>query len=537
MRWSQGFADYAIDFIQCLRHGDDFYGQPFTLLPWQREAVGRFYGTLRDHEDYRQYQYLYLETPKKNGKSELAAAMGLLHTFADGAMCGEVYLVAADRDNASIIFNAALSMLDQCPTLKKRAKIKESTREIVDTVSKTRMKVLSAEAYSKHGYKPTCVIFDELHAQPNRDLWDIMTFGAGSARKQPVWIVLTTAGDDPDRNSIGWEIHEKARKILDYRAGKTEGNYDNPIWLPYIFGMPDDPEEAAKVDIYDESLWYRINPSLGVTIPIETLRQEALDARQSEAAERLFRWLRLNQWIAVKTVGWLPLTVYDAAEEQLPEETLRGKKCYIGMDLSSTTDLTAITLLFPPQPGLPKWHASFQAWIPEDGMKEREKRDHVPFRLWREQGYIDATPGDCVDYDYIQSCILQAARENQAARLGTDQWNSRMLTQQLSQTQAMEGTEIVEIPQTMAGLSAAMKTIERLLRKREMTHQKNPCARWCFGNVRCAVDGNENIKPMKNKSIGRIDITVSWIIAMAAALLDGEVVDKNAAIMAEDWSM
>lgn len=543
MRWSQGYADYAVDFVQCLKHGDDFYGQPFVLLPWQREAVEKFYGTLRDGEDYRQYQYLYLEIPKKNGKSELAAALGLLHTFGDGAMCGEVYVVAADRDNASIIFGAALSMLEQCPTLKKRARIKESTREIVDTVSRTKMKVLSAEAYSKHGYKPTCVIFDELHAQPSRDLWDIMTFGAGSARKQPVWIVLTTAGDDPDRNSIGWEIHEKARHILEYRAGRTEGNYDNPVWLPYIFGMPDDPEEAAALDIYDEALWYRVNPSLGVTIPIETLRQEALDARQSPAAERLFRWLRLNQWIAVKTVGWLPLTVFDATGEDIPEVTLAGKKCYIGTDLSSTTDLTAATLLFPPQPGLTRWYAIFRAWIPEEAMKEREKRDHVPFRLWRDAGFVHATTGDCVDYDYIEAQITKDARIYRTAedvrverrvRLGTDQWNSRMLTQRLEQAGVVD---VVEIPQSMAGLSSAMKTLERLLRKGEMTHQKNHCARWCFGNVRCAVDGNENIKPMKNKSVGRIDITVSWIIAMAAALLDGEAIDKNAAILAEDWGM
>jgi len=535
MRWSQGFADYAVDFIQCLRHGDDFYGQPFLLLPWQRKVVEEFYGTLRDGEDYRQYEYLYLEIPKKNGKSELAAALGLFHTFADEATYGEVYVVAADRDNASIVFNAALSMLNQCPSLKKRARVKESTREIVDTVSHTKMKVLSSESYSKHGYKPTCVIFDELHAQPNRDLWDIMTFGAGSARKQPVWIVLTTAGDDPDRNSIGWEIHEKARKILDYRAGKTEGNYDNPVWLPFIFGMPDDPEESAALDIYDEALWYRVNPSLGTTIPIEKLRQEALDAKQSPAAERLFRWLRLNQWIAVKAVGWLPLTVYDNTEKDVPPEDLRGKKCYIGMDLSSTTDLTAVTLLFPPQPGLPRWHALFRAWIPEVSMKERERRDHVPFRLWRDAGYIDATTGDCVDYDYIEARIARDAKEDhKAVRLGSDQWNSRMLTQRLEQAGV---TEIVEIPQTMAGLSAAMKTMERLLRRGEMTHQKNPCARWCFGNVRCAVDGNENIKPMKNRSLERIDIVTSWIIAMAAALLDGEIVDKNEAILKEEWSM
>ena len=197
-------ALFATNFIELLNHTDgEFYGQPFELLPWQNNAVSEFYGTVKKN-GYRQYQYLYLEIPKKNGKSELAAALGLYHTFADGEMRGEVYVCAADKQNASIVFNVALEMVEQCPALKARAKITESQKMIYDKVTKTTFKVMSAEAFSKHGYKPSCVIFDELHAQPNRDLWDVMTFGAGSARRQPVWIVLTTAGDDPDQVSIGW---------------------------------------------------------------------------------------------------------------------------------------------------------------------------------------------------------------------------------------------------------------------------------------------------------------------------------------------
>ena len=393
---------------------------------------------------------------------------------------------------------------------------------------------MSSEAYSKHGYKPTCVIFDELHAQKNRELWDIMTFGAGSARKQPVWIVLTTAGDDPDRNSIGWEIHEKARKILDYRAGKIEGNYDNPIWLPYIFGMPDDPEEAEKINIFEESLWYQCNPSLGHTIPVETLRQEALDAQQSESAQRLFRWLRLNQWIAVKTVGWLPLPLFDKTVKEIPWEELKGKRAYIGQDLSSTTDLTCITLLFPPQKGLDFWYAEFFPYIPEEGMKERSKRDHVDYIKWEKQGFIHTTQGDCVDYEYLEVKILQIYKDTQTEMLGTDPWNSRMLTQRLMQ----QGVKVIEISQDMRGMSPAMKQMERFLRKGKMFHSGNPCARWCFGNVRCAVDGNENIKPMKNKSVDRIDVTVSWINAMAAAIANEELrVDINESIRSEEWTL
>lgn len=532
MIFKQGFADYVINFIECLKLGGDFHGQPFTLLEWQKKAVAEFYGNLRD-ELFRHYQYLYLEIPKKNGKSELAAALGLFHAFADDAQDGEVYICAADKANAGIIYNKALAMLRQCPALLKRAKIKESTKEIIDTASNTVMKVLSSEAFAKHGYSPTCVIFDELHAQPNRELWDVMTFGAGSARNQPVWIVLTTAGDDPDRHSIGWEIHEKARNILEYRAGNTKDRFDDPLWLPFIFGMPDDPEACEKIDIFDEKLWFAVNPSLGHTIKLSTLQSEAHNARNSEAAERLFRWLRLNQWIAVKSVGWLPLTLFDKTKKNIPLEKLKRKRCYLGQDLSSTTDLTALVLLFPPQKGLDTWYTLFFPYVPQDELKERGKRDHVDYAAWRKAGKITATAGDCIDYDALECKIKEFAKTYKITMLGTDKWNSRMLTQRLME----EGVvEVAEISQTMAGLSPAMKLMSILLRKGLLLHEDHPVARWNFGNVRCATDGNENIKPMKNLSTGRIDIVVAWIIAMATAMLH-EKVDINDKINSDEWGL
>lgn len=501
------------------------------MLSWQQEAIKEFYGTVKENEA-RQYQYLYLEIPKKNGKSELAAALGLYHTFADGEMHGEVYVVAADKDNASIIFNAAMGMLEQCKPLLKRAKIVSSQKIIRDTVSGTFMRVMSSEAYSKHGYKPSCVIFDELHSQPNRELWDILTFGSGSARFQPVWIVLTTAGDDPDRSSIGWEIHSKAYSILQYRKGITEGNYDNPVWLPIIYGLGADEERIENADIFDENLWYECNPSLGETIEIETLRQEALDAKQSEYSERLFRWLRLNQWISVKAVGWLPLKLYDKSQKERPD--LRGKRCYGGLDLSSTTDLTAFVLVFPPQDGLDEWYVLFKSWITSEKMRERSKRDHVDFEKWSDDGYVEVTEGDCIDFEFVEDDILEVSHKYQLKLLGVDPYLSRMLTQQVMK----EDIDVVEIPQDMKNMSPAMKMIEKLLRKGQMKHEENPCARWCFGNVKVAIDGNENQKPMKNKSTGRIDIAVAWIIAMAAAMLqEEENEDITDEILSDDWGL
>ncbi len=541
-------AAFACDFLELLplSNGEG----RLKLQDWQRRPLEQFYGTLtRDDQGraIRQYQYLYQELPKKNGKTEVAAGLGLKHLLADGEERPEVYVCAADKDNASICFGAALYMIDHSPSLtnlrkKGLLKVKESQRTIVYKPNGGVFRVLSSEAYSKHGYKPSCVIFDELHAQPNRDLWDVMTFGAGDARQQPVWIVLTTAGDDPDRKSIGWEIHSKAMDILRARgqAPKRAGDdgmlipcQDNPIWLPVIYGMSmltgDDDEALASIDIYDERVWRACNPSLGVTVPLRVVRQEAREARRSEAAEKLFRWLRLNQWISVQAVGWLPLTLYDKTQFNRPEwaeltspirrqavrEWLRGKKCYGGVDLSTTTDLTAFTLIFPPQPGLESWVALFQAWRPRDGVLEAEQRDHVPYRDWERAGFITLCDGDMVDFGQVEDSVAQAASDFKLEILGVDPYMSRTLTPRLMD----RGINVIEVPQTMQYMSPAMKELERLIRLHQMLHEHNTCARWTFGNVRCYVDDKENIRPMKNRSIGRIDITVAWIIAMAAAMV------------------
>lgn len=547
------------EFIELLPLSDGS-GQ-FRLQHWQEAVVSNFYGTLTLDEvgrRMRQYQYLYLEVPKKNGKSEISAALAIYHLMADGEERPEVYCVAADRDNASIVFTAVVYMIEHTPSLlrlkeKGVLKVVESQRTIRYKRNSGILKVLSSEAYSKHGYKPSCVIFDELHAQPNRALWDVMTFGAGDARQQPVWIVLTTAGDDPDRASIGWEVHCKAMDILRSRGqapveldenGVPKVYEDNPLWCPTIYGMSvvtgDDEDEIQQLDIFDENVWRMCNPSLGVTVPLRVVRAEAREARRSQAAEKLFRWLRLNQWISTKAVGWIPLTIYDKTqwgpsakvEREEWSDRLRGMKCYGGLDLSTTTDLTALVLLFPPQKGLDTWVALFHAWRPEATVIEAEQRDHVPYRDWERAGFLTLCPGDMVDYEMVEQAVYEAAERYELATLGVDPYLSRTLTQRLMaptkqvlstggyvQLKPKQQVEVIEIPQTMMSMSPPMKELERLIRAHEMLHVHNTCARWCFGNVRCAVDGNENMKPMKNRSIGRIDIAVAWIIAMATAMV------------------
>ncbi|NWN93794.1 MAG: terminase large subunit, partial [Bacillus sp. (in: Bacteria)] len=232
-----------------------------------------------------------------------------------------------------------------------------------------------------------------------------------------------------------------------------------------------------------------------------------------------FRCRVVKQWLSLKRTGWRLLCLWDKTEGNWNLSDLVGKKCYVGLDLSSTTDITAACYLFPPQDGIPEWRALYDAWIPEDNMKERVARDHVPYDRWVNQKYLTATPGNVVDYDFVQAKIVYASKQYDLSVLGADPWNSRMLTQGLMR----EDVNVVEIQQTMAQLSPAMKMIEQLMKKGLLSHEVNPLARWCWGNVAIAVDGNENIKPMKNKSQDRIDVIVAMIIAMATAMLFEEV--------------
>lgn len=555
LRYSEDAVQDVVDFFGLIPFGsNEWAGKPFKLLPWEMDAIREFYGVQIRDEDGRWVRYrrfLYDEIAKKNGKSEFAAGLGLYHLIFDGETRPSVGVFAADKAEADIIYQAAKYMVEHSalgqPEHAPIAWCRDSVREIRTKAGV--MKVYSADADTKHGYSFSAIIIDELHAQPNRRLWDVLTTGSNAARRQQAVIVLTTAGDDPDRKSIGWEVHEKCRRILALRQGAPERELDedDPQWCPIMYGVSvltgDDPDKIAALDIYDEALWFLCNPSLGVTTSLRAFRTAAREARQSDAAERNFRWLRLNQWIATKAVGWLPLTLYDKtqwgpsakAEREAEIETLRGKMCYGGLDLSTTTDLTAFTLLFPPQPGLETWVALFQAWRPRDGVLEAEKRDHVPYRDWERAGFLSLCDGDLVDFSQVEEAIKTAKERYDLRSMGVDPYLSRTLTQRLEAIHL----EVIEIPQTMAHLSPAMKELERLMRKGEMRHVHNTAARWNFGNVRCAVDGNENMKPMKNRSIGRIDMIVAWIIAMATAILkQGDPkTDINEHILSEDWGI
>jgi phage terminase large subunit-like protein len=336
------------------------------------------------------------------GKSELAAAVALLLTCGDGEERGEVYGCAADRQQASIVFEVAADMVRMCPALNKRVKILASQKRIVYQSTNSFYQVLSAEAYSKHGFNIHGVVFDELHTQPNRKLFDVMTKGSGDARTQPLYFLITTAGTDT--NSICYETHQKAKDII-------EGRKIDPTFYPVIYGA----EETD--DWTDPKVWKKANPSLGITVSIDKVQAACDSAKQNPGEENAFRQLRLNQWVK-QAVRWMPMDKWDACNFHVNEDDLEGRVCYGGLDLSSTTDITAFVLVFPPMDEDDKFAILPYFWIPEDTLELRVRRDHVPYDIWERQGFLQTTlyneNSDIVD-EIVSKYSLPSVNENSIA--------------------------------------------------------------------------------------------------------------------------
>ena len=380
--YDKEYADFAVAFIESLCHTKGTWaGKPFELIDWQEQIIRDLFGILKPN-GYRQFNTAYIEIPKKNGKSELAAAVALLLTCGDGEQRAEVYGAAADRQQASIVFDVAADMVRMCPALNKRVKILASQKRLIYEPTNSFYQVLSAEAYSKHGFNVHGVVFDELHSQPNRKLYDVLTKGSGDARMQPLFFLITTAGTDT--HSICYEVHQKAQDIID-------GRKIDPTFYPVIYGA-DDTEDWTSPKV-----WKKCNPSLGETIGMDKVKTACESAKQNPGEENSFRQLRLNQWVK-QAVRWMPMDKWDKCAFAVNEEQLEGRVCYGGLDLSSTTDITAFVLVFPPLDEEDKYIILPYFWIPEDTLDLRVKRDHVPYDVWERKGYLQTTEGNVVHY-------------------------------------------------------------------------------------------------------------------------------------------
>ena len=494
-------ADYAVTFIECLKHTKGRWaGKDFKLIDWQEEIIRDLFGIVKD-SGYRQFNTAYIEIPKKMGKSELAAAVALLLTCGDGEERAEVYGCAADRQQATIVFDVAADMVRMSPALSKRVKILASQKRMIYKPTNSFYQVLSAEAYSKHGFNIHGVVFDELHTQPNRKLFDVMTKGSGDARTQPLYFLITTAGTDT--KSICYETHQKAVDIL-------EGRKTDPTFYPVIYGADRDD------DWTDEKVWHKANPSLGITVPIEKVRQACESAKQNPTEENAFRQLRLNQWVK-QSIRWMPMEKWDLCNFAVNEEELKGRVCYGGLDLSSTTDITAFVLVFPPLDEDDKFQILPYFWLPEDNLDLRVKRDHVNYDLWKKQGYIMTTEGNVVHYGFIEKFIEDLGEIYNIREIAFDRWGAVQMVQNLEGM----GFTVVPFGQGFKDMSPPTKELMKLTLERKIAHGGHPVLRWMMDNIFIRTDPAGNIKADKEKSTEKIDGVIATIMALDRAIRCG----------------
>lgn len=499
--YDEEMANFAVTFIEQLCHTKGTWaGKKFKLLDWQEQIIRDLFGTLKPN-GYRQFNTAYIEIPKKNGKSELAAAVALLLCCGDGEQRAEIYGCAADRGQATIVFDVAADMVRMCPALNKRCKILTSQKRILFTPTNSFYQVLSAEAYSKHGFNIHGVVFDELHTQPNRKLFDVMTKGSGDARMQPLYFLITTAGTDT--NSICYETHQKAKDIL-------EGRKIDPTFYPVIYGAGEDE------DWTDPKVWLKSNPSLGETIGMDKVEAACESAKQNPGEENSFRQLRLNQWVK-QAVRWMPMDKWDACAFPANEEMLEGRVCYGGLDLSSTTDLTSFCLVFPPEDEDEPYYVLPYFWVPEDTLDLRVKRDHVPYDLWHRQGYLETTEGNVVHYGYIEKFIERLGERFNIRDIAFDRWGATQMSQDLDNM----GFTVVPMGQGFASMSPPTKELMKLTLEKKIAHGGHPVLRWNMDNIFIRTDPAGNIKADKAKSTEKIDGAIAMIMALDRAIRCG----------------
>jgi len=472
-----------------------FAGQTFQLRPWQETQIIRPLFSINKPTGLRQYRTCLLMMPRKNGKTELCAALARDGLLFDNEIGAEVYSAANDKDQAALCFNVAAQMVRNDPELYAACEIIDSQKRIVHRKSGSIYRAISAEAYSKHGLNASRVIYDELHAAPTRDLWDVLASSTG-ARAQPLMIAISTAGYD--RHSILWELYAHAKRVL-------EDPTIDPTFLPVIYEAPID------ADWRDEATWRAANPALGDFRSLEELRIACARAEAIPAQENTFRRLYLNQWTEQES-RWIALAAWDACQAPIDPATLVGRRCYVGLDLSTTTDLTAAVAVFPDDEG-PGCTVLAQFFCPAERIQARVTRDRVPYDEWARRGFLTATPGQTVDYELVRAHLLEWQDTYQVRMVAFDPWNA---TDLVSRLEKVDGFTCVKMRQGKATLSAPSKALEKAILEKTIRHDGHPILRWNIQNASVDTDNAGNIQPSKAKSTERIDGVYALVMALDA---------------------
>ncbi len=528
-------ADFAAGFFPtCLQHhiGSEWNGRPFELLPYQSMIVRALFGWKKAETHLRRFQKVFIAVPKGSGKSPFGAGLGLFGAFFDGEAGAEVYAVAADRKQAGIVFDSAKVMVQRNPEWE-RAGTFEVYRDSIKLQGSTEyFQVLSSDASTKHGFRPHFIIFDEFHAQPNRDLFDTLYRGMGK-RRQPVLVMITTAGDDDE--SICFEEWDYARRVI-------TGAVEDESYLPTIF------EARSDEDWTDEAVQRRVNPGYGITMQADYFTSETAAAKSEPRKRNSFIQLHLNRWVNQAT-SWIPIEWWDACDEPIADDaTLALLPCAGGLDLAQKIDLACLTLVFR-QPitggdlpvdvvGTTKGVNSYNGesvdapikstvrlnyritilpffWIPENTMRQREKEDGVPYSDWVRRGLVTPTEGDIIDYTRIfQDITTKILPRFPRLKQGGIGYDPAFATDIASKLRDLGGCKVEEVLQNYKYMSEACYVLEALIKAKRVTHGGHRTLRNHIENVAIKSDDAGRIRPVKPKSKSKhIDGVVATLMA------------------------
>lgn len=496
----------ACKFVEtfCRQSKGRWAGRPIELVENQRDFLMRLFGWRRA-DGKRRFRTAYVEQPKKNGKSTLVSALTLLLEVDSEEGAPEIYLNAVDREQADIIFEECCRMVEASPPLLRRLKISRYHGTITDPARYGKIRRNSADAPSKDGVNASAVIFDEIHRFKDRNIWDIMTY-AGISREEPLRIAITTAGEEPD--GVWYEQREFSEKV-------NSGEVANTTHLGIIHrartaadpGGPDDPDDPAT--------WEKANPSMGVTMSLEEFRAAYEEAKAKGGAEWA-NFLRLRLGIVARAEGkFLSVEAWDACAA--PIDPSPDAPCWMGLDLSSTDDLTALAILSGEPSGVLDLEIKF--WLPGGLIVELEHRHGQPYRQWADEGLITLTPGMAIDEDTIEADIVELARGRDVVQLLVDPWQARRLGTSLLNN---HGLPVEELRQGYGSLSEATKKLRAMVTERRIRHGGHPILRWHAGNAITTMNPAGDIKLDKSKRRKKIDGLAAMVNAMAGIIASPE---------------
>ncbi|MEO8277763.1 MAG: terminase TerL endonuclease subunit [Thermoanaerobaculia bacterium] len=487
--------------VLCLTDGD-FEGKPFHLGPWQQFIVGSLFGWKRA-DGSRRFRTAFCVTGTGSGKSPFAAGIGHYMTVADGEKRAQVYAAAAKKDQARIIFNTAVAMMEQSPALRRRLQPSGKpphTWNLLDLKSHSFFRPLSSDNKQSGGIVH-CALVDEIHEHEDPNTVDMLRAGT-KGRRQPLIFEITNTGFD--RTTVCYDHYDYSLRVL-------QGMHVDESWFCYVCGLDEGDEWS------DERVWLKANPNLGVSIQLDYLRGRVNEALGMPNIQNIVRRLNFCEWTDAESVG-IPVDQWIAAAAPFDEAELAGRECFVGLDLSASQDLTAMMAYFPGDPGK-KARVLRHYFIPGEDLAKRGKSDRVPYDLWESQGHLTVIPGKVIRFDIVEKAILDFAQRYTVREVAIDPFGGMHLSNQL----ADDGFTVVQMQQSYTLLSPPTKELLRLVAGEEIEHGGDPVLKWMAANVALEQNAAGDIRPSKKRSKGRIDGIVALVMAIDRASRHGMI--------------